>query len=96
MRSEQWKLTRLISFIICMSQICVGSEKPNFIFVLSDDIAQGDLGCYGQKHIQTPNIDSLAAGSGLQGRESGSEHGWPDRSCKVPEATSHDSTTEME
>ena len=36
-------------------------EKPNFIFVLSDDIAQGDLGCYGQKLIQTPRIDRMAA-----------------------------------
>ena len=61
MRSEQWKLTLLISFIICMSQICVGSEKPNFIFVLSDDIAQGDLGCYGQTLIKTPRLDQMAA-----------------------------------
>jgi len=36
-----------------------GAEKPNLIFVLSDDIAQGDLGVYGQKLIQTPNLDRL-------------------------------------
>ncbi len=34
--------------------------KPNLIFILSDDIAQGDLGCYGQKLIQTPNLDRMA------------------------------------
>ncbi|MCA8987354.1 MAG: arylsulfatase [Planctomycetaceae bacterium] len=36
-------------------------EKPNLIFILSDDIAQGDLGCYGQKLIQTPHLDRMAA-----------------------------------
>lgn len=36
------------------------AAKPNIIFILSDDIAQGDLGCYGQELIQTPNIDRMA------------------------------------
>ncbi len=37
------------------------ADKPNIIFILSDDIAQGDLGCYGQKLIQTPNLDRMAS-----------------------------------
>lgn len=38
------------------------ADPPNLIFVLSDDIAMGDVGAYGQELIQTPNIDRLCAG----------------------------------
>jgi arylsulfatase A len=37
------------------------AAKPNVIFILSDDLAQGDLGVYGQKVIQTPRLDRMAA-----------------------------------
>ncbi|MGV4439217.1 arylsulfatase [Ornithobacterium rhinotracheale] len=36
------------------------SDKPNIIFILADDLGYGDLACYGQKHVETPNIDKLA------------------------------------
>ncbi len=35
-------------------------SKPNIIFIMADDLGYGDLRCYGQKTIQTPNIDRLA------------------------------------
>src|SRR4051812_25223686 len=36
------------------------TDRPNFVFVLADDLGWGDLGCYGQTKIHTPNIDRLA------------------------------------
>jgi arylsulfatase A len=39
----------------------VKPARTNIIFILADDLAQGDLGCYGQKLIQTPNLDRMAA-----------------------------------
>lgn len=43
---------------LCAQQI---AEKPNVIFILADDMGYGDLSCYGNKFIKTPNIDRLAA-----------------------------------
>ncbi len=36
-------------------------RQPNILFILADDLGYGDLGCYGQKVMRTPNIDRLAA-----------------------------------
>ena len=36
-------------------------KKPNFVFILVDDLGWIDTGCYGSKFYETPNIDRLAA-----------------------------------
>ena len=36
-------------------------ERPNFLFILIDDLGWADLGCYGSTFHETPNIDRLAA-----------------------------------
>ncbi len=39
----------------------VVEKKPNILLVYADDLGPGMLGCYGQKDVETPNIDKLAA-----------------------------------
>lgn len=38
----------------------VGKGRPNFVFIFADDLGWGDLGCYGNRQIKTPNVDELA------------------------------------
>ena len=54
-----------LSALLCSLAVLLGAQvhaarQPNLIFILSDDLAQGDLGCYGQKPIQTPRLDRMA------------------------------------
>ncbi|MBN2280040.1 MAG: sulfatase-like hydrolase/transferase [Candidatus Marinimicrobia bacterium] len=43
-----------------MTDCTATSKKPNILYILADDLGYGDLGCYGQRIIRTPNIDQLA------------------------------------
>lgn len=61
-------IRKLWIFIIVTLKVISGchsgkpvSGKPNIIFIIADDLGYGDLGCYGQKSIHTPNLDRLAS-----------------------------------
>ena len=55
-------LTAILPVIlILLSAAAVrAAERPNIVFILADDLGYGELGCYGQQKIRTPNIDRLA------------------------------------
>lgn len=60
----------------------VTTNKPNIIFILADDLGYGDLGCYGQKLIETPSIDRMAAeGMRFTDHYAGSTVCAPSRCC---------------
>lgn len=61
----------MIGFISLLALLCLvlfppgghavePSRKPNFLFILADDLGWGDLSCYGNTRIKTPNLDRLA------------------------------------
>ena len=52
--------TLSIDSVISGEQPAKGSV-PNIVLILADDLGYGDLGCFGQKVIQTPHIDQMAA-----------------------------------
>lgn len=59
-------------------------NKPNIVFILCDDLAQGDLGCYGQKLIRTPHLDRMAAeGTRFTQAYSGTSVCAPSRTCLI-------------
>ena len=44
-----------------MSFALSAADKPNILFVLSDDHSYPFLGCYGREEMKTPHLDTLAA-----------------------------------
>ncbi|EDM26168.1 putative exported sulfatase [Lentisphaera araneosa HTCC2155] len=70
-------------FIITFLQLyLIAGDQPNIIYILADDLGYGDLGCYGQEVIKTPNLDNMAE-EGLRFTQhySGSTVCAPSRSC---------------
>lgn len=53
-------MTKIILAVTLIAGWAMAAEKPNLIWILADDLGYGELGCYGQKVIQTPNLDRMA------------------------------------
>ena len=63
-RSQKTLLWIGFLFLACLpSWNLIATEpvaKPNLIWIMADDLGYGDLGCYGQKVIVTPNLDRMS------------------------------------
>ena len=56
----------MVSGLLATSAAWAGPTiKPNIVFILADDLASYELGCYGGKNVATPNLDRLA-GQGMR------------------------------
>lgn len=51
---------RSILFILLFSSTCLAQERPNIIYIMSDDHDADAISAYNKQFIQTPNIDRLA------------------------------------
>ena len=48
------------SYLFISCHISPTQEKPNIVFIFTDDQGYGDVGCFGATDIETPNIDLIA------------------------------------
>ena len=57
-------LASVVSLCTCILLLAcsttTGAEKPNIVLILADDLGYGDLGCFGQKVLETPRLDAMA------------------------------------
>ncbi len=59
-------IVRLATLLLTLPTLLLADDarhpvKPNILFIMADDFGWTDLGCYGSKFHQTPNLDKLAA-----------------------------------
>ncbi len=50
----------LLSALSLITTVCAAADKPNIVLIYCDDLGYGDLGCYGAKGYETPNLDQMA------------------------------------
>lgn len=59
--SVKWLFSAgMLSAVATVTSYAAENKKPNILIIMCDDMGYGDLGCYGQKYIQTPNLDRMA------------------------------------
>ncbi len=62
---RQWSLNcwGILAALVSLSHpmLAAANDKPNVVYIMSDELGYYELSCMGNPHIQTPNLDRLAA-----------------------------------
>lgn len=61
MWSAAWLQMVCLSIAVCSGWVQGQDTKPNIIVIFCDDLGWGDLGCFGNPVIRTPNLDRMAS-----------------------------------
>jgi arylsulfatase A-like enzyme len=61
MRASLRRLPVLVLFLIAVLAGRCSAAAPNIVYILADDLGYGDLSCFGQTTLKTPNLDRMAA-----------------------------------
>lgn len=61
MKRERFLTSTLLMSLTAVSGLAQENKKPNILVIIADDMARCELGCYGGKNLQTPNIDKVAS-----------------------------------
>lgn len=57
-----YSILPLLALPIMPVLVANSTVKPNIVIIYLDDLGYGDISCYGEKGLETPNIDRLAKG----------------------------------
>jgi arylsulfatase A-like enzyme len=55
------RLIRFAALLLFVAAPAMAADKPNFVFILVDDLARSDMSCEGSTFYETPNIDRIAS-----------------------------------
>lgn len=61
MNARRLSTACLLVVLYGLAQTSTGADRPNVVFILTDNHGAWTLGCYGNQDIRTPNIDRMAA-----------------------------------
>lgn len=77
-------MKRCVIFLFLFTAYVTAADKPNFVFILADDLAWSDVGFNGNKFYETPNIDRVCkTGMKFNRAYSGGPNCLPTRACLI-------------